>query len=84
MLKVGDKVICKNNKGVFKYHGDIRFKIGETYVIKRINVDYVEINQSGFKIISQNDCFNFDDFFMTLKEYRKQKLKRICSSQETK
>jgi hypothetical protein len=88
MFNVGDRVICIDlehrncDKNRF-YHYDLEnLKLYETYIVSNILSTNTEPNSmcqlvmvSGF----------FDNFrFVSVKEYRKQKLNKICLNQEIK
>jgi len=75
MFKVGDKVICIEND--------------ETLDVFLNNVYTVEYYSEKDKLISLIETqYLYDVYencnFITIKEYRKEKLKKICSNQEIK
>ena len=86
MLKVGDKYYCIKNRDLYNnVH-----KSDHVYKITRINLDYdyiglntelnIEFDDGYFySLIPDNEFYYFYDYFITLKEYRKQKLNKLCS-----
>ena len=73
MFKVGDVVVCKK-KLDFYLVKDKQYKIDE------ISYDIVYINTFGFLIKGTYAYyFRFNDYFITLIELRKQKLKKLNS-----
>lgn len=69
-FKIGDKVICINNYKTFV--------INKTYTIDDILPYHYIIDDYCFKIISmENSSNNFEEYFITLKKLRKQKLDKI-------
>lgn len=92
MYKVGDKVICIH-KGRFrdKVRGDdgVHLKVGQTYEVLDTKkgkedfdtiVDMIFIDDSGYN--SKRWCTTRR--FMSLIEFRRLKIKKICSKLETK
>ena len=69
-MKSGDKVICINN-----YKSLIQNK---TYTITDILPYHYMIGDYSFRIVSMNNCSNnFEEYFITLKNLRKKKLKKL-------
>ena len=75
MFKVGDKVVSKNIISVGPYEVVDKEEI---LTIKEILYDYsyLKFKDKMYMYRSQ--------YFMTTKEYRKQKLNKICSKKEIK
>jgi len=74
-LKVGDKVIC------IKHCGNDRTEFIKNKICTVTGVfkfEY-EIDYYNFSIISKTNHYNFDDYFIALKEIRKQKLDKLNS-----
>lgn len=69
-MKVGDKVICIN-----PYKS---FEVNKIYTIDDILPYHYMINYYSFNIISKINSNNFEEYFITLKELRKQKLDKIA------
>jgi len=76
-MKVGDKVIFHSNH----YYRDLIE--GYTYTISEINrIDdaYIEIPNEDYIIVLLENTYVFLSDFITIKEYRKLKLKEIDES----
>ena len=76
MLKPGDKIVCVDvlNK-IYTYKLE-RYKI---YILKSIEYCYTsEKNYFSYYKIEEEPYRYFPDRFIDLKEYRKQKLNKIC------
>jgi len=74
MFKPGDKVVCINND--LTYNSELI--LNQIYIINSIWEDYVGIkNKNGYSEYLESR-------FITLKEYRKLKLIKICSIKEIK
>ena len=75
MFKIGDKIICIEDS-------DVRFlELNNIYTILDIDIIYAVVyikNENNF-ITDYNI-----ERFISLKEYRKQKLQKICSNQVIK
>ena len=77
MLKVGDKLVCRHIYIPYVGCPNNYTTLGKTYTILRI------VEMSGFVILDDNNdnCwFNlnyFDQWFYTVKELRRDKLKKI-------
>jgi len=91
-MKKGDKILCIKNLGtMFMFQKDNNYIIDETTTYDKIshsiyseeeNVSCVIINddrlgRTAFTLTRYRDCFYFYDYFITLKEQRKQKLKNL-------
>jgi len=80
MFKPGDRVVCKyvdNSEYITRY-----FILNEIYTITKVSKVVVYVGELAFKKVWAKEHYNFDDYFITLKEYRKQKLDKICLNQE--
>jgi len=78
MLKPGDKVICIDNS----YLDDNSMRkllLNHIYIIK---LCFTYQSDHFNYIILENDFEYHENRFITLKEYRKQKLLKLCSNQE--
>ena len=86
MFKIGDKVVCINDKGVNKtdnpFSSNLKLEVikNDTYTIKSIYTTYDTCRVELYELME----LYYADRFISLKEYRKQKLNRLCSSQEIK
>jgi hypothetical protein len=68
-MKKGDKVIC------IKPH--VKFKVNDTYKIVAVLSHIYVINGKGFNIKTEKGYYNFDEYFISIKEQRKLKLDKI-------
>jgi hypothetical protein len=75
MFKVGDRVVCKYVDNDVYINRNL--KLNEIYTITRVSSLVIFIDKLAFKKESKNGHYNFDDYFMYLKDYRKQKLNKI-------
>jgi len=73
MFKSGDRVVCIDKDEYFGYENDLC----KTYTIHHHNVKYDYICLVGCDFIHQPKNF------ISIKEYRKLKLKKLCLTQET-
>jgi len=86
MFKIGDKVVCINDKGVnktdnpFSFNKKLEVIKYNNYTIKSIDTTYYTCRVGLYELIE----FYYADRFILLKDYRKQKLIKLCSSQEIK
>lgn len=87
-FKIGDKIICKKDYDVHSSYGVgyMRFLEGFEYEVLKIGITY-GFNTSIKIRYNSERCFEFVgdytiyEHFITLKEYRKQKLEKIeCTS----
>ena len=87
-MKIGDKVICKkdhaplhNEKIVIKDNTYEIIKISEDFNISNNKYTYITISsEAGYKnwsIDKNGPFYKFYEYFITLKEERKQKLDKI-------
>ena len=79
-MKIGDKILCIENCNRHR----ISFIKGKTYIINSIQNGEIYISdreystlEAFFKIISHPNYWNFDDFFINIKEQRKFKLEKL-------
>jgi len=77
-MKIGDKVICIDYDGQIYTYKLEKYKM---YTIDDIKYDYSSVR---YYIILEEPYRFSPDRFISLKEYRKQKIQKICSSQEIK
>jgi len=77
MFKPGDKVVCINDKYFYNDKSIIEMIKYNIYTINRI----AEISGSNTDRVVLYECkrMYFSHRFISLKEYRKQKLLEICS-----
>ena len=78
-LKIGDKVYCIKDKIVSYVNEYGNFEIGKIYQIDATFPHIIGVNGKFFNYrnhISPN-YYKFDDYFITMKELRKQKLLKI-------
>jgi len=82
MFNIGDKVVCKLNEDNF-----FGFKYVHIYSITGICCDkkyrrfedIIEVDDVSFRKYSIDGRYNFDDYFITLKEARKLKLDKLTN-----
>ena len=78
-MKSGDKIVCvKNIRGAWQMTP--RLFVGKSYTV---HSDYLVFPNKKFIILKEhsiNDSYS-EDCFILLKDYRKLKLEKICSSQ---
>jgi len=83
MLKIGDKLICMCDDNIdltkHKIYVIINFEISlESIILKN------DKNQSvRFTMFPDEYNLSYKNWFCDFKEYRKQKLKKLCLNQET-
>jgi hypothetical protein len=79
MFKIGDKVVCINSKNIIYWEGDIELLIkNKVYKIIYVTSYY----EKGKYAISLDGCRYYrwnPDRFILINDYRKQKLKKLCS-----
>ena len=79
-MKVGDKVYCIKT---LKHYNLTFFNKGKVYIIAQVRYGNIRISDdvsgsSEFNLLEPNkDEYKFHEYFITQKEYRKQKLKKI-------
>ena len=88
MFEIGDKVVCIDNSSLKKMGGHWKTYLtnGKAYkILCKSNADLVSI-YSGFYIINDRgiDMIYNNKRFVSLIDYRKQKLKKICGKLEIK
>jgi len=78
MFKVGDRIVCININGNSGNETKIRYlSIGKTYVVLKSGTVYdmtCVTDDRGTDIFS----YFYSRRFLLLKEYRKQKIQRLC------
>jgi len=82
MFKVGDRVVCINDwvddYSVFIHGEEVKLKKFKIYII-------CSFSDGKYSTVLLENHINYSyssDRFILLKEYRKQKLKKICSKKE--
>lgn len=73
MYKVGEQIVCLNNT---EHKHDLQ--LYKSYIITQI------IGNNGLVQLNHNNCVYGMFRFISLVEYRKQKIKKICSKLEIK
>jgi len=73
MFKVGDKVVCINDGDLYK-----ELKINKIYIIKRIDKSEVSFISDTFLLENMSSSY-YSYRFKLLFDFRKQKIKKICS-----
>ena len=82
-MKVGDNIICKKTRGYFNLKNNT-YKI--LNIKNDVNLIAVSVEKNNYHFccyyssIFNEKCFVFDEYFISLKEYRKLKLKKINES----
>jgi len=82
MFKPGDKVICIYNGEM--YMKEEHKNIPKTSLIKDkiYIITRIHINDNYYVLVNNDQQYYYMNRFMSLKEQRKQKIQKICSSQE--
>lgn len=84
-MKVGDKIYCKESR-INLYNDNYLYENivtkGKWYIITEIDNEHIRISSDAglffkYRLIFNELYYSFDDFFMTIKELRKLKLKKI-------
>lgn len=77
--RVGDKVYCIKDKMV--YNSVILYSKGDFYTIKNYSGgNYLDLSSNfdfSFSFYLYDNVWCFNEYFITLKEFRKQKLQRL-------
>ena len=88
MFEAGDKIVCINDSSIKKKdeHWKTHITNGKTYEIQYISHIDSKINVSAFYINNDRgiDMIYSNKRFISLIEWRKIKLKKICSKLEMK
>lgn len=71
--KVGDKLICLKD---MYYIGSVIFSAGKYYTISHVGEVYYIIDNVSF-FIEKNKVCSLNEYFGTLKQYRKLKLEKL-------
>ena len=85
----GDRVICINlDLSVSRFEGDIFLTFGKTYILHEVFItplfssgtpNISNIKNMVFILDDRNRCSWYNaDRFISIKEYRKQKLEKLC------
>jgi len=87
MLKVGDRLVCYQNKNTFdngndEYDISAVYNIDSIYNILEIEVDKIFVSSEyelpeWFYIDIENNIWHYKNWFVTLKSIRNAKLKRL-------
>jgi uncharacterized protein (DUF1015 family) len=83
-LKLGDKLLCIKTYTSL-YRGELYFK-NKIYAVTDISYnEYIyensyEINDTFWFCFDENSIYNIEEFFISLKEQRKQKLLKLKKS----
>jgi hypothetical protein len=83
-FKIGDKVVCIDDNiddyAIFVCGEEIKLKKFKTYTVNELYDD-----KYSTVVLENNTTYAYSSYrFVLLKEYRKQKLKEICSKPEIK
>ena len=74
MFKKGDKVVCIKTRTI-----GIIVETEKIYTITHVGKYNIQVGDYTYSIIKKDSHYSFDDYFISLKEYRKQKLKKLCT-----
>jgi len=75
-MKVGDKVICINNKFNDPFVVDDVYEIN-VIIDNYINIAYSKYSSCGFDLLNNSWCGNFYNYFITPEELRLLKLESL-------
>ena len=87
-MKIGDKVLCMKNckrghliKGQTYIINSQKIQQDEINSLNEIEIISIvkpnDSNLSWFRVETCKGCWNFDEYFISIKEQRKQKLKKL-------
>ena len=78
-FKKGDKIICRKTLGDYYK----RIEKGKIYLVEDVVNDYlkflIKVEGIYFSLVSNNNFLNINDYFYTMKEARRLKLKKLNS-----
>lgn len=86
MVKIGDKYYCIKDR--YHYYNNIN-KAGKIYKVIRLNLEHDWVclstelvensnNEFFYSLIDDYECYYFYEYFISIKEYRKLKLQKLC------
>ena len=67
------EIICIKN-----CNRSVSFKDGQIYIITNLDIDHIEINKKWFSIKNMGSYYDiYEEYFITLAEYREQRINKI-------